>query len=166
MRITCSYRGKQIVKENSEADFMFGRAEEKFPIGLDLTPDMKVSRLHGRIWFEDDTWWIEDRGSSRGTRLNDVEIKETGKQQLGLHDIIEVGDTKLEIESLEAASAGQASFLEVGTALIAHEGSSGLEVDISQVMDAADFGIAPLVVEGEAARRLQLICDLPIQFCT
>ncbi len=167
MRITCSYHGKQIVKENSEADFMFGRAEEKFPIGLDLTPDMKVSRLHGRIWFEDDAWWIEDRSSSRGTRLNDVEIKGRGKHQLRLHDIIEVGDTKLEIESLEAASiGGQTNFLEVGTALIANEGSSSLEVAISQVVDATDFGVAPLVAEGETARRLKLICDLPIQFCT
>jgi hypothetical protein len=166
MRITCTYRGKQIVKENSEADFIFGRAEEKFPLGLDLTPDVKVSRLHGRIWFENDAWWVEDRNSSRGTRLNNVEIKEKGKQQLRLHDIIEVGDTKLEIESLEAASGAQASFLEVGTALIAHEGSSGLEVAISQVVDATDFGVAPLVAEGETARRLKLICDLPIQFCT
>src|ERR1700756_419067 len=120
MRITCCYRGKQIVKETSEADFMFGRAEGKFPIGLDLTPDMKVSRLHGRIWFENNSWWIEDRSSSGGTRLNDVEIKETGKHQLRLHDIIEVGDTKLEIESLEAASVGgQTNFLEVGSALVA-----------------------------------------------
>jgi len=167
MRITCSYRGKQIVKENSQADFMFGRAEEKFPIGLDLTPDVKVSRLHGRIWFEDDVWWIEDRNSSRGTQLNHVEIKGGGKHQLRVHDIIEVGDSKLEIESLEAASAGgQTNFLEVGTALIAHAESAGLEVAIAQVVDAIDFGVAPLVAEGEAARRLKIICDLPIQFCT
>jgi hypothetical protein len=25
--------------------------------------------MHGRIWFEDEAWWIEDRNSSRGTRL-------------------------------------------------------------------------------------------------
>jgi adenylate cyclase len=166
MRITCSYLGKELVKENSEADFMFGRAEEKFPIGLDLTPDLKVSRIHGRIWFEDGAWWIEDRNSSRGTRLNDVEIKGRGKHQLRLHDIIEVGDTKLEIGSLEAVPAGgQTSFLEVGTALITNEGT-GAEVAIAQVVDATDFGVAPLVAEGETARRLKIICDLPIQFCT
>src|SRR5260370_23174132 len=104
MRITCTYRGKQRVKENAEADFMFGRAEEKFPIGLDLSPDVKVSRLHGRIWFEGDAWWIEDRSSSRGTRLNDVEIKDKGKHQLRLHDIIKVGDNQLEIECLQPVS--------------------------------------------------------------
>jgi adenylate cyclase len=167
MRITCSYRGKQIVKENLQADFMFGRAEEKFPIGLDLTPDVKVSRLHGRIWFEDDAWWIEDRNSSRGTQLNHVEIKARGKHQLRLHDIVEVGDTRLEIESLEAVSAGgQTNFLEVGTALITNEGSAGAEVAIAQVVDATGLGVAPLVAEGETARRLKIICDLPILFCT
>jgi adenylate cyclase len=167
MRITCSYRGKEVVKENSQADFMFGRAEEKFPIGLDLTPDVKVSRLHGRIWFEDGDWWIEDRNSSRGTQLNDVEIKERGKHQLRLHDIIKVGDTKLEVESIEAAtSGGQTSFLEAGTALITNEDGAGTEVAIAQVVDATDFGVAPLGAEGEAARRLKIICDLPIQFCT
>lgn len=167
MRITCSYRGKQTVKETSETDFMFGRAEEQFPIGLDLTPDPKVSRLHGRIWFEDQAWWIEDRNSSRGTRLNDVEIKERGQQQLRLHDIIEVGDTKLKIESLEALSVGgKTHFLEVGTALIPSEDGATAEVAISQVLDATDFRVAPLVAEGETERRLKIICDLPIQFGT
>ena len=166
MRISCTYRGKRHVKEILEADFMFGRAEEKFPIGLDLGPDMKVSRLHGRIWFEADAWWIEDRTSSRGTRLNNVEIKEKGKHQLQLRDIIEVGDTRLEIESLEAVPIGQqASYLEVGTALITNEDGEHSEVAISQVLDATDFGVAPLVAESEAARRLKIMCDLPIQFC-
>jgi predicted component of type VI protein secretion system len=120
MRIFCSYHGKRKSSEIPESEFVFGRTEDKFPIGLDLTPDAKVSRLHGRIWFEKDAWWIEDRKSSRGTRLNGVEIKGQGKQQLRLHDTIEVGDTALPIESLEVGSAGgQTSFLEVRTALIA-----------------------------------------------
>jgi adenylate cyclase len=167
MRITRSYRGERIVTENSDADFMFGRSEEKFPIGLDLTPDVKVSRMHGRIWFENDAWWIEDRHSKTGTRLNDAEIKGSGKHQLRLHDIIEVGDTRLEIESVEAAQVGgHTNFLEVGTALISNEEGSGSEVAIAQVVDASDFGVAPLVAEGETARRLKIICDLPIQFGT
>jgi hypothetical protein len=65
MRITYSYRGKEKVYETT-TEFMFGRAEEKFRIGLDLAPDAKASRLHGRIWFENDHWWIEDLNSSHG----------------------------------------------------------------------------------------------------
>ena len=101
MRIFCTYHGKHKTSEISERDFAFGRAEDKFAIGLDLTPDARVSRMHGRIWFEDDAWWIEDRNSSRGTRLNKVDIKGKGKQKLQLNDVLEVGDTTLEIQSLE-----------------------------------------------------------------
>ena len=154
MRIFCTYHGKHKTSEISEREFAFGRAEDKFPIGLDLTPDAKVSRLHGRIWFENEAWWIEDRNSSRGTRLNDVEIKERGKHQLRLHEIIEVGGTTLEIESLEVGSAvGQTSFLEVGTALIANEESASSEVGIAQDVDATDRGVAPLVAERRMGRE-------------
>jgi adenylate cyclase len=166
MRISCTYHGKHKTSEISEREFAFGRAEDKFPIGLDLTPDGKVSRLHGRIWFADDSWWIEDRNSSRGTRLNDVEIKGRGQQQLHIHDTIEVGDTTLEVETLEVGSAGgQTSFLEEGTALIPSEESSGSGVAIAQDVDATDLGVVPLVAEGELARQLKTICDLPIEFC-
>ena len=106
MRIACSYRGKQSIKQTSKADFMFGRAEEQFPIGLDLTPDQKVSRVHGRIWFEKDVWWIEDHNSSRGTRLNDIEIKGRGQQRLRLHDVITAGETRLEHRVFRACRPG------------------------------------------------------------
>ena len=166
MRISCTYHGKHKTCEIAEAEFAFGRAEDKFSIGLDLTPDAKVSRLHGKIWFEDNVCWVEDHNSSRGTRLNDVEIKGRGKQQLKLHDVIEIGDTTLEIETLEVGSAGgQTSFLEEGTALIPNEESAGSEVAIAQDVDATELGVAPLVAESETAQRLKIICDLPIEFC-
>jgi pSer/pThr/pTyr-binding forkhead associated (FHA) protein len=47
---------------------------------LDLSPDQKVSRLHGRIWEENGAFWIEDLKSSRGTQINGVEIKGKGRQ--------------------------------------------------------------------------------------
>ncbi len=167
MRISCTYHGERKTSEIPVRDFIFGRAEDKFPIGLDLTPDAKVSRLHGRIWFEDGVWWIEDRNSSRGTRLNDVEIKAAGKHQLKLHDVIGVGETRMEIESLEVGydGGGRTSFLEVGTELEANEDTGGSGVAIAQDLDATDLGVAPLVAEGEIARRLKIICDLPIEFC-
>jgi len=166
MRIFCTYHGKHKTSEISERDFAFGRAEDKFAIGLDLTPDARVSRMHGRIWFEDEAWWIEDRNSSRGTRLNKVDIKGKGKQRLQLNDVLEVGDTTLEIQSLEVGSVGgQTSFLEEGTALLPSEESVTSGVAIAQDIDATDLGVAPLVAEGEMARQLKAICDLPIEFC-
>jgi adenylate cyclase len=166
MRISTTYRGKQKTSEIAETEFVFGRAEDKFPIGLDLTPDGKVSRMHGKIWFENSDWWIEDSNSSRGTRLNDVQIKGQGKQQLKLHDIIEIGETTMEIESVDAGSVGvQTSFLEEGTALIPSEDNTSTVVAIAHDLDATDLEVAPLVNEGPIAQRLKVICDLPIEFC-
>jgi adenylate cyclase len=167
MRIACSYRGKQSIKQTSKADFMFGRAEERFPIGLDLTPDQKVSRVHGRIWFEKDVWWIEDHNSSRGTRLNDIEIKGQGKQRLRLHDVVTAGETALSIESFElVAPAAQTNYLEMGTALLPNVDTAGPQVAIAQDLDATNLSLVPLQgTDDENSRRLKVICDLPLQFC-
>ena len=167
MRIACSYRGKQSIKQTSKADFMFGRAEEQFPIGLDLTPDQKVSRVHGRIWFEKDVWWIEDHNSSRGTRLNDIEIKGRGQQRLRLHDVITAGETALSIESFElVAPVAETNYLEMGTALLPNVDTAGPQVAIAQDVDATDLSSVPLQgTDDENSRRLKVICDLPLQFC-
>src|ERR1700694_4939882 len=118
MRIISSYLGKEKVHEITPTEFMFGRAEEKFRIGLDLAPDPKVSRLHGRIWFEDDHWWIEDLTSSHGTVLNDREIKGQGRNQLQLQDVIQAGETVMRIESLDPPAAlVETNYLESGAAL-------------------------------------------------
>src|SRR5712691_5686123 len=100
MRIVCTYRGTQEIWETSETEMIFGRAEEKFPLGLNLSPDEKVSRLHGRVWQENGSYWIEDLNSSRGMLLNGVEIKGQGKQPLRLGDMIFAGETMLRVESL------------------------------------------------------------------
>jgi hypothetical protein len=122
MRMVCSYRGKEKVFETSATEFMFGRAEDKFPIGLDLAPDAKASRLHGRIWFEDDHWWIEDLTSSHGTRLNDREIKGEDRNRLQLRDLIQAGETTMRIESFGAEAAMvQTNYLESGAALPGEE---------------------------------------------
>src|ERR1700733_1504300 len=160
MRIACSYRGKQSIKQTSKADFMFGRAEERFPIGLDLTPDQKVSRVHGRIWFEKDVWWIEDHNSSRGTRLNDIEIKGQGKQRLRLHDVVTAGQTALSIESFElVAPVAQTNYLEMGTALLPNVDTAGPQVAIAQDLDATNLSVVPLQgTDDENSRRLKVIC--------
>jgi adenylate cyclase len=169
MRIACSYRGRPRVHTTSEKEFVFGRAEAKFAIGLDLSPDPKVSRLHGRIWYERRAWWLEDLDSSHGTRLNDREIKGCGKQELSLNDVILAGETTMRVESLEASQvSAPTSYLEAGAALPSHEkgvGAAGLS--ITNDVDANQVSLGPLPGTGdETARRLGLICDLPLQFST
>lgn len=66
----------------------FGRQDfDKF-----LSPDKRafLSRQHVNIWFEDAHYYIEDRSSTNGTRLNGSDIKGNGRQALEDGDVIEL----------------------------------------------------------------------------
>jgi pSer/pThr/pTyr-binding forkhead associated (FHA) protein len=55
--------------------------------------DPMLSRQHCRIVRRDGQWWIEDSGSTNGTRVNGVRIKEP--QALKDAQAIEVGDSRI-----------------------------------------------------------------------
>jgi adenylate cyclase len=166
MRISISYLTSQKSFDTAKRDFVFGRSEGTSSIGLDLVPDGKVSRRHGRIWLEDDKWWIEDLNSSRGTRLNGKEIKGAGKQRLRTADVIEVGETALRINSLEPGSQiALTSFLAAGTVMISADDVAHSEIVVAKYVDATEVSPPPLQGDSEeTARRFKMICDLPLQF--
>ena len=146
MRITCSYRDTKRVWETPETEVFFGRAEEKWPIVLDLSPDQKVSRLHGRIWEEDGLCWIEDLNSSRGTLLNGIEIKGRGKQQLRAEDSAVVGQTTLRVEFGEIRNAAGTNYLEHGTILLPEKHAAESGVAIAKDVDAT--AVEPVPTDG------------------
>lgn len=184
MRIICSYRGTQRVWETSEKELVIGRADEQSGIDLDLSPDQKVSRLHGRISEVGGRYWIEDLNSSRGTKLNGIEIKRQDKQELLAGDLIVVGETTLRLESLDGqAPTLRTSYLESGRVLPVEKRDNQSAVAIAHDVDAtilsnvlpsifsatpilsSPMGAVPLDMGGgEAARRLRMVCDLPLQF--
>jgi adenylate cyclase len=168
MRIVSSYRGIERVWETPEPEVVFGRAEEKSPIILDLSPDQRVSRLHGRIWQEDSFYWVEDLNSSRGTQLNGTEIKGRGRQRLQPEDLIVAGQTTLHLDITEAKETSQkTSYLERGTLLLPEKRHAESGVAISKDVDAT--AVSPVAIAGdgdESARRLRMVCDLPFQFVT
>jgi adenylate cyclase len=166
MRIVCSYRGSQKVWEKPDPDLVIGRAEDGSGVILDLSPDQKVSRLHARIWREDGLYWIDDLESTRGTKLNDVEIKRKGKQQLQPGDVLTVGDTTLRLEVLDdLADVNRTNYLEMGRNVPPETSHAASGIDIAQDVDATVFA-APRVEGsgGELARRLRMVYDLPLQF--
>jgi len=168
MRIVSSYRGTERVFETPKSEVLFGRPDDKEHIDLDLSPDLKVSRRHGRIWEENGQFWIEDLNSSRGTLLSAVEIKGQGKRELKVGDVIQAGQTTLCVEALETrAPTNQTSYLETGTSLAAGEPHEEEAVAISQHVDAT---VAPSVpvekATGGAKRRLKLLYELPLQFAS
>jgi len=98
-----------------------GDPVKKSPSLLDLSPDHKVSRLHGRIWHENGFCWIEDLNSGRGTLLNNVEIKGQGKKRIQAGDVIVAGIPPSSIESPDPPITAQTNFLEAGTSLLPDE---------------------------------------------
>ena len=146
MRIVSSYRDAQRNWESSEREIMFGRAGEESSSVLDLSPDKKVSRLHGRIWQEDGSYWIEDLNSGRGTLLNAVEIKGQGKKRIQAGDVIVAGSTTLRVESLDLPATAQTNFLEAGSTLLPDKRRAQSGVAIIHELDATDFN--PLGTEG------------------
>jgi hypothetical protein len=49
-----------------------------------------ISRQHINIWYEDGQYYIEDRSSTNGTKINGTDIKGTGRHQLADGDAIEL----------------------------------------------------------------------------
>jgi hypothetical protein len=66
----------------------FGREDfEKF-----LAPDKRsfISRKHVNIWYEDGRYFVEDRSSTNGTRVNGTDIRTDGRHALEDGDVIEL----------------------------------------------------------------------------
>lgn len=166
MRIVRGYRDRKTTVAMTENDFFIGRAHENSPLLVDLSPDKSVSRLHARIWKEDDCYWIEDRQSGYGTLLNNVQIKGTGKRRIEAGDVVMVGETSLCFESLESGHApAHTDYLQTGANLLQEESQTDATVNIARAADARKFDPAPAQGTGDAGnRRLKLICELPLQF--
>lgn len=168
MRIRCLFREAQKVWETSDTEVIFGRAEGRRPIILDLSPDQRISRTHGRIWEEEGRCWIEDLNSAGGTKVNGVEIKGRGIQQLHPSDSIVVGETTLRVEVGESRSTPRrTSYLENGTILLPEKRPDESGVAIAKDVDAnAVEPVPPERARDAAALRLKMVCDLPFHFAT
>ncbi len=63
-----------------------------------------IYRHHVKFWFEDNSYYIEDRSSTNGTEVNGNEIKNSGRRQLSEGDVIKIAgkiDMVFHQESLE-----------------------------------------------------------------
>jgi len=51
-----------------------------------------ISRHHINVWYEGGKYYVEDRGSTNGTRVNGSEIRGSGRQALVDGDVVELAD--------------------------------------------------------------------------
>jgi len=99
MDITLHYRRKDGAEKQdrfaSEQEIIIGRPKA-IPIQIDLSPDLKVSRPHARLFYRLSAWWVEDLHSAHGTYLNGVRITEATTLAPG--DTLRLGDTALQVD--------------------------------------------------------------------
>lgn len=91
--------------------FQIHRLDQSFPgqmewmIGRNTTCDLilpspEVSRVHGRIFFNENAYHFADIGSTSGTLLNGEVVPVNEKRMLCPGDLLQIGETFLHIEEL------------------------------------------------------------------
>jgi len=66
------------------------------PSNTIVIPDTYTSAQHALLTWREGQWWVEDRNSRNGTRLNGVRIEDPAVVSAG--DVIGVGHTELKLE--------------------------------------------------------------------
>jgi adenylate cyclase len=159
MRIACSCQGREKTFERQADELIIGRPKGGVLPDLDLTPDVKVSGRHARLWLEQREYWIEDLGSTHGTSVNGEEIKGKGKRRLQAGDSVLIGETTLRVE-FPAEPAGVDQPAESRE----HEAEPG--PDMGETLDATQPAFAPAEAADAAGRRQALLYELPLQFAS
>jgi glycine betaine catabolism B len=75
----------------------------------------EVSRVHGKIVYQDDTYYFIDDGSTSGSSLNGETLESNDKRSLRVGDLLQIGETYIHVEEMEppslATSNGASSLL-------------------------------------------------------
>ncbi len=175
MRILATYRGTEKSWDTDKAEVVFGRTKEKAAEIFDLSPDQKVSRVHGRIWHERGSYWLEDLGSTHGIRLNGEQLLVGKRYRLAPDDMVEAGETRLRIDTTcDSVSTSdevvdlaekRTNYLQIGTALVPPSMESGSNVAIAANVSVESMN--DVKVHGlseQFSKRLKIAWDLPLKF--
>lgn len=92
VEVTC---GGRMTSVEISAEAMIGRPERGITPAIDMSADDAVSRRHGRIFREADSFQLEDLGSTNGTRLNGQAVTPGSAIPLNPGDRIELGEGSL-----------------------------------------------------------------------
>ena len=89
--------GKRNALEVPRGEAFIGRENEGHPIDVDLSEDLAASRVHARVWVENEGCWVEDLNSTHGVKVNGQLIE--GKVKLGKTDAIQIGSAQLRVQA-------------------------------------------------------------------
>ena len=85
------------MKSLAQSEVVVGRPNSQASVDIDLSPDTTVSRVHAKLWQENEACWIEDLGSRYGTTVNGTAI--SGRHPLSDGDLVQIGETTLRIDA-------------------------------------------------------------------
>lgn len=91
MTLICRQRNGEQIHSTELTDFVVGRLSKSSDADIQILNDPSISRRQIRIWVEDGKIWLEDLGSTWGTRVNGSELEE--RMQISEADRIQIGDT-------------------------------------------------------------------------
>ncbi len=74
----------------------------------------QVSRVHGRIMFQNGQYYFTDIGSKNGSRINTEEVKANQSYVLKEDDIIRIADNVILIEAIKTPPSGGDAILGEG----------------------------------------------------
>jgi adenylate cyclase len=151
MRILYTYDGAETTFATEKRRVVIGRAKPGVKIDLELAADKTVSRPHAVVFTDGARCWIEDLNSTRGTVVNGAEIKGTGTREVRPGDVVQIGNTTLQLVEERPARP------DIAEATADHG-------DITNTLDATASLFATTERPSDAVhRRLALLYDLPLQ---
>lgn len=106
----------------SDRPILIGRSGKRIsPLDIDLWPDMSISRRHAIVWFDGETWRIEDLRSKNGTFIAKTDLRGQRAVQLQPGMILRFGCTVL---TLAVGAAAHNGMVEAG---VDDRAASGLD---------------------------------------
>jgi pSer/pThr/pTyr-binding forkhead associated (FHA) protein len=162
VRIHYRYRGNEKIFDKPAESVIVGRPRQGVQVDIDLTPDLRVSRPHARIWVADGHYWIEDLGSANGTEVDGQPIKGVGKVRLEPSQRIQISDTTLTVDIPTREAPPEPSWASADRTLV---DTHDTRLDITEMIDAAAPVFEPgKPIDPDRAQALALLYELPLQF--
>ncbi|HSH95967.1 MAG TPA: adenylate/guanylate cyclase domain-containing protein [Roseimicrobium sp.] len=167
IRIRFSYGGEEFSFEFAKEEILIGRVTPVSNPDLNLGADPSISRRHARIWNSEGGTWIEDAGSSYGTRVNGVQIQ--APTEIDPQDSVILGSTELQLlpplDFSEAATVRMAGDEAETVKTSGASAEEDPEVDIATVIDNAEQEVISAgTIDTNLQKRLSLLFELPLQF--
>jgi adenylate cyclase len=161
VRIYLSSKGAQNVFDEPLDEVIIGRPREGVRIDIDLTPDLRVSRPHARIFYDDGRHWVEDLGSANGTTLDGESVPPRTPVPLPPQQSIEIGDTTLTVEIAGESAADPSENDTLIFTRAAPDASLGISETIDATMPAFD---SDHPIDPDRAQHMALLYQLPLRF--